>query len=152
MTTAVRAVAALGLLCASIAGAGCAEIHAQPMDAARRASIRAVYVVPMPEEDRGIADLFVADLKARGLEVVQGLDDRADIAAAKSDAVLRYQAKWWWDITPYLLSLDAQLRDPSTRGVLATAQSYRPSLQRVEPATMVREVNDALFGASPPRR
>jgi hypothetical protein len=137
---------ALGSGLALLACVGCAELHAQSIDEERRSSIRLVYVVPEVEDRSGIANLFAADLKARGFDAFVGVDDRHAIAEARPDVVLFYQSRWWWDITPYLLSLDAQLRDPKTNAVLAAAQSYRPSLQRVEPRKMVHEVADALLG------
>jgi hypothetical protein len=50
-----------------------------------------------------------------------------------------------WDITRYMLQLDVQIRDPNTSMVLASAQSYRPSLQRTTPAGMVEEVLNEIF-------
>jgi hypothetical protein len=149
MNAGPRGALALGSSLALVACVGCAELHAQSIVEARRSSIRSVYVVPEAEDRSGIADLFVADLRARGLDAFIGVDDRRAIAEARADAVLLYQSRWWWDITPYLLSLDAQLRDPTTNAVLAAAQSYRPSLQRVEPVKMVHEVADAILGERP---
>lgn len=151
MNATTRFACALGSVLAPLACAGCAELHAQSIDEERRSSIHSVYIVPEVEDRSGIANLFATDLKARGLDASVGVDDRRAIALAKPDAVLFYQSRWWWDLTPYLLSLDAQLRDPTTNTVLAAAQSYRPSLQRVEPRKMVHEVADALFGVRPPR-
>jgi hypothetical protein len=146
MNAVPRGTLALGSSLALFACVGCAELHAQSIDEVRRSSIRSVYVVPEVEDRSGIANLFAADLKARGIDAFVGVDDRRAIAEARPDAVLFYQSRWWWDLTPYLLSLDAQLRDPTTNTVLAAAQSYRPSLQRVEPKKMVHEVTDAIFG------
>ena len=38
------------------------------------------------------------------------------------------------------LQLDVQVREPQSQIVMASATSYRPSLQRVAPAKMVEEV------------
>lgn len=136
---------ALGLL----ALAGCAQTQARPVDAARRASVRSVYVVPFAGDSRGVADLLVADLRARGLQATQGPDDADAIATARADALLLYQPRWQWDISMYLVTLDVQLRDPATRSTLAVGQSYRPSLERVSPERMVHEVLDAVLGPAP---
>lgn len=137
--------AAFAAACVLALGAsGCAQVQGRALDPAQRASLRRVLVVPMPEDTHGVATLFVADLRARGIDASVGADASA---GAQTDALLFYQSKWWWDMTEYMVSLDAQLRDPETRAVLASTQSYRPSLQRVLPAKMVHEVNDALFGA-----
>jgi hypothetical protein len=61
------------------------------------------------------------------------------------DAVVTYQDKWMWDITMYMLQLDVQVRDPGSQVVMASATSYRPSLQRVAPDKMVEEVVNEIF-------
>jgi len=45
----------------------------------------------------------------------------------------------------YMLQLDVQLRDPRTQTVIASATSFRPSLQRVAPEKMVEEVLNEIF-------
>jgi hypothetical protein len=64
---------------------------------------------------------------------------------AEVDATLTYQDKWMWDITMYMIQLTVQLREPKTDIALATAKSYRPSLQRKNPAGMAEEVLTQLF-------
>jgi len=45
----------------------------------------------------------------------------------------------------YMIELNVQLREPKTEIALATAKSYRPSLQRKTPAGMAEEVLSQLF-------
>jgi hypothetical protein len=44
-----------------------------------------------------------------------------------------------------MLQLDVQVRDPGSQVVMASATSYRPSLQRVAPDKMVEEVVNEIF-------
>lgn len=61
------------------------------------------------------------------------------------DALVTYQDKWMWDITMYMLQLSIQIRDGKDRTVLATGQSFRPSLVRKSPEGMVNEVLGEIF-------
>lgn len=109
---------------------------------ANLASIQKIHVVKLPADGRGIDQVIADQLNAMGYATSRGSESNAP---AGTDALLTYQDKWMWDITMYMLELNVQLRDPKTSMALATAKSYRPSLQRKSPPEMAKEVLTEIF-------
>jgi hypothetical protein len=107
--------------------------------------IKSVYVQHLPADGRGVDRIIADQLNLMGYKASTGTRD----PAAQIDAVLTYQDKWMWDITMYMIELNVQLRDPKTETALATARSYRPSLQRKSPPEMAKEVLETLFKKTP---
>ena len=104
--------------------------------------LKTFYVQRLPADQRGIDRLISDRLNTMGYRSTFGNEPKP---TGEVDALVTYQDKWAWDMTMYMLKLDIQLRDPKTEMVLATAQSYRPSLQRAAPDAMVAEVLDEIF-------
>jgi len=61
------------------------------------------------------------------------------------DAIVTYVDRWMWDLTMYMIRLNIQVRDGKSRAILASAESYRPSLERRSTEDMVAETLDAIF-------
>lgn len=104
--------------------------------------IKKIYVVHLAPDGRAINRVIADQLNLMGYHATTG---EANAVPADIDATLTYQDKWMWDITMYMIELNVQLREPKTEIALATAKSYRPSLQRKTPAGMAEEVLSQLF-------
>jgi hypothetical protein len=103
-------------------------------------------VVKLGPDARGINVQFANQLAVLGYQVTTG---EATAVPADADAVLTYQDKWMWDLTMYMVELNAQLRNPRNDMILANARSFRPSLQRKSPPEMVKEVLGILLPKKP---
>ncbi|MEO8627528.1 MAG: hypothetical protein ABI612_05420 [Betaproteobacteria bacterium] len=132
------------LLCAALAAlvTGCANLQSARAPGTDFTGLHTMYVVKSPPDDRGIEKLISARLNTMGYQASYGA---SDTPPQPVDAVVTYEDKWWWDITMYMMELRVQLRDGSTRSILASAQSHRPSLQRKSPEGMVEEVTNELL-------
>ena len=121
---------------------GCAKLTASVPPGTELSKLRSFYVVRLPPDNRGINQLIREDLATRGLEATTGPDTARPNAV---DVIVTYEDRWMWDIAMYMLSLNITLRHPETNTLLASGQSYRPSLERKEPREMVKEVLDEIF-------
>ncbi|MDB6166534.1 MAG: hypothetical protein JWQ83_1674 [Lacunisphaera sp.] len=132
------------VLGATLLFSGCASMSSQTAPGANLAKIKKIYVVHLPPDERGINRVIADQLNLMGYQALTG---EANAVPAGIDATLTYQDKWMWDITMYMIRLSVQLREPQSDIALATATSYRPSLQRKTPAGMAQEVLTQLFQA-----
>ena len=106
-------------------------------------SYKTYYVARHERDKSNVAGMIAEDLRRRGLEAEFG-PERSALREEK--VVVTYEDRWAWDITTYMLSLKVDFRDAKTDELLASVQSYRPSLQRRSPEEMVREVLAEIFG------
>jgi hypothetical protein len=139
-----RLLALLGLVSLTLLFTGCANMAATVAPGADLSKIKKVHVVKLPADQRGIDKVIADELNVMGYATTLGVESRVP---AGTDAVLTYQDKWMWDITMYMIELNVQLRDPQTNMAMATAKSYRPSLQRKSPPEMAKEVLTEIFKA-----
>jgi len=121
---------------------GCAKLTASVPPGTELSKLRSFHVVHLPPDNRGINQLIREDLATRGLEATTGPESARPQAV---DVIVTYEDRWMWDLTMYMLSLNITLRHPETNTLLASGQSYRPSLERKEPREMVKEVLDEIF-------
>ena len=129
-------VAALGIL------AGCATQNVSHAPGADLGTMKTFYVQKFPADQRGIEMLFVKQLNAWGYMATAGT---ADKPTAPVDAIITYQDRWAWDITMYMIRLNIQVRDGKSGDIMASAESMRPSLERLDPPEMVKEVLQAAL-------
>jgi len=131
------------LLAALIAlAAGCATHNVTHAPGADLGNVKTFYVQKLSEDQRGIDLLFVTQLNEWGYQAVTGT---AEKPATAVDAIVTYQDRWMWDITMYMLRLNVQIREGQSGAIVASAESYRPSLERVSPPEMVKEVLQAAL-------
>jgi hypothetical protein len=130
------------LLAAALLFGGCASMSSNTAPGADLSKIKKIYVVHLAPDGRAINRVIADQLNLMGYHATTG---EANAVPADIDATLTYQDKWMWDITMYMIELNVQLREPKTEIALATAKSYRPSLQRKTPAGMAEEVPSQLF-------
>lgn len=122
--------------------AGCATQNVSHAPGADLSSIKTIYVQKLAADQRGIDLLFVKQLNEWGFKATSGA---AEKPAEPVDALLTYQDRWAWDITMYMLRLNVQIRDAQTGSIIASAESMRPSLERLSPPEMVKEVLQAAL-------
>lgn len=125
---------------------GCATTSGTVVAGADISRVKKIYVVKLPKDERGVNQHFADRLVALGYQATTG---EASATPADIDAILTYQDKWMWDITMYMIELNAQLRQPKTEMMMANARSFRPSLQRKSPPEMVDEVLVNLLPKKP---
>ena len=121
---------------------GCAKLTASVPPGTELSKVKSFYVVRLPPDNRGINQFIREDLATRGLDATTGPESARPNAV---DVIVTYEDRWMWDITMYMLSLNVTFRHPDTNTLLASGQSYRPSLERKEPREMVKEVLDEIF-------
>lgn len=121
---------------------GCASVSSEIAPGASLAGIETVYVQKLPADERGIERVIADQMNLLGYKSSYGESEQPP---GPVDAVLTYQDKWMWDITMYMLRLDIQVRDAADGSVMASGQSYRPSMQRRSPEVMAREVLEEIF-------
>jgi hypothetical protein len=90
----------------------------------------------------GVNVLIRDELARRGVTVATGPESARPTPV---DTIVTYEDRWMWDMAMYLLSLNISFRDGTTNALLASGQSYRPSLERKEPPAVVKEVLDEIF-------
>ena len=129
-------VAALGVF------AGCATQNVSHAPGADLGSAKTFYVQKLAADTHNIDQLFVNQLKQWGYQAATGTAEKPTVPV---DAIVTYQDRWMWDITMYMLRLNVQIRDGQTGAIVASAESYRPSLERLDPPEMVKEVLQAAL-------
>jgi len=132
----------LGLAFLALSLAACATMHASKAPSADLSTIKTVYVQKLEADGYGVYQVITDQLNARGFNATTGTS--AD-PPEPVDAIVTYVDRWMWDLSMYMLRLNIQVRDGKTRAILASGESYRPSLQRRSKEGMVEETLDAIF-------
>ena len=139
MTHATRAVAILAL-CAVVAA--CASMKSSQAPGTDLSSLHTFYVQQLPADDNQIGKMISDELNTMGYKSTYGM---AADPPSPVDAIVTYEDKWMWDMSMYLIRLSVQVREGESRTILASAEDYRPSLERKSPQEMVKEVMNELF-------
>jgi hypothetical protein len=93
-------------------------------------------------------DIRMLDKIIREEMILLGLKTESGTVGQKPlnvDVIVTYEDRWAWDMTNYMLSLTIDFRDARSNVLLATGQSYRPSLERRPPKDMAREVLQSIM-------
>jgi hypothetical protein len=122
--------------------AACASLQATKAPSADLSKIKTIYVQKVEGDGYDVYLVITAQLNARGYMATTGANPEPPETV---DAIVTYVDRWMWDITMYMIRLDIQVRDGKTRAILASAESYRPSLERRSKEEMVAETLDAIF-------
>lgn len=101
------------------------------------------YVQKFGPDGRDLHVLVAATLESLGYQATSGT---AETPPVPVDAVVTYVDRWMWDITMYMLEITIELRDPETRYVFASGNSYRTSLVRKSKEYMIEEVLRDMLG------
>lgn len=122
--------------------AACANLQASRVPGADLGKIRSVYVAKLPSDERGVDHMIMQRLNGMGYNAYRGA---SPTPPAPVDAIVTYEDRWMWDMSMYLLKLNITVRDGATNQLLATGESYRPSLERLPAEEVVEEVLVAIF-------
>ncbi len=135
----------LGVLLVLPGFLGCSykHLYGETMQGVDLQARHRIYVVHQPEDKQQINSMIANRLERAGFEATAGM--AVSDAPADVDAIVTYEDHWQWDMSNYLIVLRIDFRDPKTRELLASGQSYRTSLDRKPPAFMVDEIITAMF-------
>jgi hypothetical protein len=120
----------------------CASMNASHAPDANLKTLKTYYVVHVTEDDHNIDKLISTRLTSMGYTATSGENGTPPQPV---DAVVNYVDHWMWDMSMYLLRLTIQVHDGKSGAVIASGESYRPSLQRKSPEAMVDEVLAEMF-------
>jgi len=128
---------------------GCAVNRATALvtPGADLSTVKTLYVVRQPADQRGTENLIRDNLVKRGFTATSGPELPEP---PKVDAVVTYVDKWMWDITMYMLELTITLRNPANNFPLAVGNSFHTSFSRLTPEQMVDEVLTNIFKSPQP--
>ena len=101
------------------------------------------FIVRNPQDERGLPNLIRAEMRDFGLVVSAGKEDKLP---TDTGLVVRYAEQWYWDITWYLLEFRITVHQPTDDLLVASAHSYRTSLTRKSPSSVVAETMAQLLG------
>ncbi|HEY4341496.1 MAG TPA: hypothetical protein VGM97_16240 [Steroidobacteraceae bacterium] len=138
----MKRLAHLAILLAAALLAACATANSSRAPDADLHRLKTVYVVRVPEDERGIEKLISKRLVTLGFQCTSG---DAPTPALPVDAIVTYEDRWMWDITMYMIKLSIQVHDGATGAILANGEVMRPSLQRKSPEGMVEETLGVVF-------
>lgn len=128
---------------ASTTGCAVNRATASVMPDADLSKVKSVYVVKVPEDERGIDELIKKNLAKRGYQVQGGAEQKPPYT---TDAVVTYVDKWMWDITMYMIELTITVRN-AANFPMASGNSLHTSLTRKSPEEMVDEVLTNIHNA-----
>jgi hypothetical protein len=100
------------------------------------------FVVRHARDSRLIDEIIRDEMIQLGLKAQSGTIGQKP---PRVDVIVTYEDRWAWDMTTYMLSLTVDFRDAKNNVLLATGQSYRPSLERKSPQEMAREVLESIM-------
>jgi hypothetical protein len=132
----------LALAAALLSLAACATLKGSHAPDVNLKSDKTYYVVHRAEDNGGVDKLIAARLTAMGYTASSG---DSPTPPAPVDVVVTYEDHWMWDMTMYMIRLSIQFHDGKTGAVIASAESYRPSLERKSPEAMVQEVLTKIY-------
>ena len=128
--------------CFYLVGCAMAKIDSRITPDSDLARYKTYYVVRHDKDERHIDEIIRDEM------VLLGLDAKSGPPATQPDdvdVIVTYEDRWTWDMTNYLLTLSIDFRDSKSNVLLATGQSYRPSLERKPPDFMAREILESIF-------
>ncbi len=102
------------------------------------------YVVTEDEEKRETDQQIATALADRGISASVGA---ADETPENAGVIVKYDDKWMWDITMYMIELTIHFENPEDGFPIATGNSYHTSLTRKSPDEMIDEVLTNIFAA-----
>lgn len=103
---------------------------------------KSFYVVKDSEDGRRLDELIKSNLVKRGYQATNG---PAMKLPYKSDAVLTYVDKWFWDITMVMSELTITLRNPNSGFPMAVGNFLQTSLNRKSPEEVIDVVLTSIF-------
>lgn len=100
------------------------------------------YVQKFSPDKRGLEQIIADKLTTFGYQATSGINA---LPHHPVDALVTYKDQWMWDLTNYMLEIKIEFREPETKFLFATGQSYRTSLARKSPEEMIDEALREMF-------
>jgi len=132
----------LALGAALLSLAACATLKGSHAPDVNLKADKTYYVVHRADDNGGVDKLIAKQLTTIGYTATSG---DSPTPPAPVDVVVTYEDHWMWDMTMYMIRLSIQFHDGKTGAVIASAESYRPSLERKSPEGMVEEVLTQIY-------
>ena len=124
--------------------AGCASVQSSRAPNTNLKEIKSAYVQRTEGDGYNVYQTITSRLNQLGIKATTG---SAEFPPERTDVIVTYVDRWQRDITMYMAQLSIQIRDGTSRIILSTAESYRPSLERRSQEEMVAETLDAVLKA-----
>ena len=123
--------------------ASCTSLKTERTPGASIEGKRLFYVERHPEEDWGFHQVIADEMTMMGYKAAAGEPNQAP---AGSDAIVTYDDKWSWDLSPWMYGLDIRILDARTRSLIVKTSNRRGSLFRRNPKQMAQEALRETFG------
>jgi hypothetical protein len=123
--------------------ASCTSLKTERTPGASLEGKRLFYVERHPEEDWGFHQMIADEMSMMGHKTAAGEPNHAP---AGTDAIVTYDDKWSWDLSPWMYGLDIRILDAKTRSLLVKTSNRRGSLFRRNPKQMAQEALRETFG------
>ena len=130
------------LILCLVAIAGCASITAYRLPDRELKNLGSVYVVHFSPDKRHLERVIADELTLRGYKVTFGEEQNIP---EEVNTLVMYVDHWMWDMSNYMINLEIEFRNRQDKSLIASGKSYRPSLQRRSPETMIKETLDKIL-------
>ena len=137
----LKAIMLLGAMI-SFCGCGMAKVSSKILPDTDITKYEVYYVVRHSVEKHQINEIIQSEMQVLGVNAQTG---PLELKPSDVDVLVTYEDHWAWDITSYLLTLTIEFREAASDKLLATGQSYRPSMDRKPPDFMAREILEGIF-------
>jgi hypothetical protein len=121
----------------------CTSLKTELTPGASLAGKNLFYVERHPEEDWGFHQMIADEMCMMGHTASAGEPHQGP---AGIDAIVTYDDKWSWDLSPWMYGLDLRVLDAKTRSLIVKTSNRRGSLFRRNPKQMAQETLRATFG------
>ncbi len=122
--------------------AGCATSNSVMVNPGTTLQVRSAYVVLHQGNSSDMDAHIQRELMAHGVQVTAG----PEMQHPDADVIVRYSDNWKWDMAMYLRSLDIQMYDTSSGGLVATASWKNSAMHGFHSADgVVKNVIDQIF-------
>ena len=141
--------AALFLLVAFVAFAGCSSYTASVKPDTTLSKYQRIWVKSNMDDNRGIGQFICDALRARGIESGIG---PLTMMPLNMQAVISYRDNWTWDFKDHMNSLELSLQDNKIDFPIATARYDGPVALATTPNEVVEKLVAKLFAAKPAKK
>jgi hypothetical protein len=121
----------------------CTSLKTERTPGASLEGKRLFYVERHPEEDWGFHQMIADEMCMMGYKASAGEPNQAP---AGVDALVTYDDKWSWDLSPWMYGPDLRILDAKTRSLIVKTSNLRGSLFRRNPKQMAQENLRSTFG------
>lgn len=89
-----------------------------------------VYVAHFAPDKRNLHQTIASELTALGYPAQSG---ELESMPASTDTLVTYMDNWMWDVTNYMIKINIQFKDATTRQLIVSGESQRSSMARKAP-------------------